>query len=81
MIETNYFQIEDLVVNAENDRHGILKNELEAVNWLLKNKRDAMRSLAKDIAEQKRIYEPPLIKKTGNKKYTVFDGNRRITCL
>lgn len=81
MIENNYVQIEDLIVNAENDRHGILKNEFEAVNWLLKNKKDAMRSLAKDIAEQKRVYEPPLIKKIGNGKYTVFDGNRRITCL
>lgn len=81
MIEHKEVLIDLLIVNPENDRHGILNSEKEAVEWLLKNKKDAMRALAKDIAEQGRLYEAPLIKSNGNGKFTVFDGNRRVTCL
>lgn len=39
-----------------------------------------MKNLAKDIVEQRRIYEPPLVRKEGE-KFTVYDGNRRVACL
>ena len=39
-----------------------------------------MRNLAKDIVEQGTIYEPPLVSPNGS-VFTVFDGNRRVTCL
>ncbi|MCX8509439.1 MAG: hypothetical protein ORN49_11280 [Rhodobacteraceae bacterium] len=36
--------------------------------------------LARDIAEQGTVYDPPLVKPIGG-KFIVFDGNRRTTCL
>jgi len=39
-----------------------------------------MLALARDIAEKKEIYEPPLVYHDGD-RYVVYDGNRRITCL
>jgi hypothetical protein len=73
--------IKNLVVNSENDRHGVLESEENAINWLLRNKTEKMRSLAKDIAISKKIYETPLVKDENKGKYTVYDGNRRVTCL
>jgi len=70
----------DLVVNRANDRHGELENETAAIAWLFNNREQHMRNLAKDIVQQGRIYEPPLVSPNGN-KYIVFDGNRRVTCL
>lgn len=71
----------NLIVNPENDRHGALETEEQAINWLLKNKTDKMRALAKDIAITGKIYETPLVKDEDKCKYIVYDGNRRITCL
>lgn len=81
MIENKNIPLSMLIVNPKNDRHGILTSEHEAVNWLLENKKDFMRALAKDIAQQKRVYEAPLVKPNENGKYIVFDGNRRVACL
>ena len=72
--------ISDLLVNRSNDRHGELENETAAIAWLFSEREQHMRNLAKDIAEQGRIFEPPLISPEGS-KFTVFDGNRRVTCL
>ena len=71
----------DLLVNPENDRHGALETEENAINWLLRNKTDKMRALAKDIAITGKIFETPLVKDEGKGKYVVYDGNRRIICL
>lgn len=71
----------DLIVNPENDRHGALETEENAINWLLRNKTDKMRALAKDIAITGKIFETPLVKDENKGKYIVYDGNRRITCL
>lgn len=72
--------ISDLLVNRANDRHGELENETAAIAWLFSEREQHMRNLAKDIVEQGGIYEPPLISPEGT-KFTVFDGNRRVTCL
>ena len=80
----NRFQlikIKNLIVNPENDRHGVLDTEENAINWLLTNKTDKMRALAKDIAINKKVFETPLIKDEDKEKYIVYDGNRRVTCL
>lgn len=71
----------DLIVNPENDRHGALETEENAINWLLRNKTDKMRALAKDIAITGKIFETTLVKDENKGKYIVYDGNRRITCL
>ncbi|MDE4133074.1 hypothetical protein PXK00_08125 [Phaeobacter sp. QD34_3] len=72
--------LNDLRVNRANDRHGELENETAAIAWLFNMREAHMRNLAKDIVEQGAIYEPPLVS-ADNGVFTVFDGNRRVTCL
>jgi hypothetical protein len=72
--------LSSLVVNRANDRHGELENETAAIAWLFNNREQHMRNLAKDIVETGEIYEAPLVSPNG-KKFIVFDGNRRVTCL
>ncbi|RMA41809.1 hypothetical protein [Rhodophyticola porphyridii] len=72
--------LSDLRVNRANDRHGELENETAAIAWLFNARETHMRNLAKDIVEQGTIYEPPLVS-PDNGVFTVFDGNRRVTCL
>lgn len=72
--------LEDLIVNRANDRHGELENETAAIAWLFNNREQHMRNLTKDLVSTGEVFEPPLVAPEG-KKYTVFDGNRRITCL
>lgn len=69
-----------LVVNRANDRHGELENETAAIAWLFNERETHMKNLAKDIVEQGEIYEHPLVSPE-KAKFTVFDGNRRVTCL
>jgi len=75
-----YVQIDSLVVNNANDRHGELENETAAIAWLFNNREQHMRNLAKDIVERGEIYEPPLAWSNGT-RFIVMDGNRRVTCL
>ncbi len=72
--------IENLSTNRANDRHGELENETAAIAWLFSNMSTQMRGLAKDIVNTGGIYEPPLVCPEGD-RFTVYDGNRRITCL
>jgi len=72
--------LKTLLVNSANDRHGELENETAAIAWLFTHHENAMRKLAKDLAETGEIYEPPLVWPDGA-NYIVFDGNRRVTCL
>ena len=69
-----------LVVNRANDRHGELENETAAIAWLFSNREQHMRNLARDLVEKGEVYEPPLVYREGS-QYTVYDGNRRVTCL
>jgi len=72
--------LDDLIVNPANDRHGELTSEQAAINWLLNHRAEHMRNLSKDIVREGKIYEPPLVHPDGD-SYTVYDGNRRVTCL
>nr|WP_198517402.1 hypothetical protein [Brucella intermedia] len=72
--------LENLVVNRANDRHGELENETAAIAWLFSNHSAHMRKLARDIVKASRLYEPPLVYPEGS-KFIVYDGNRRTTCL
>ncbi len=72
--------LEALLVNAANDRHGDLKAEEAAIVWLLKNKKEQMKNLARDIVERGEVYERPLVSPDGD-HFMVWDGNRRVTCL
>lgn len=71
---------DQLRLNPDNDRHGPLKDEASAIQWLLENRNSHMRALAEDLANTKRIYEPPLVRSDGG-AYVVFDGNRRMCCV
>ncbi|HXJ03299.1 MAG TPA: hypothetical protein VNH44_18920 [Micropepsaceae bacterium] len=75
-----HLSLDTLVVNRANDRHGELENETAAIAWLFNNHEMHMRNLAKDIAAQGQIFEAPLVHPE-NGYFTVFDGNRRVTCL
>jgi hypothetical protein len=72
--------LEKLQVNRSNDRHGELENETTAIAWLFTNHLSQMKKLARDIVESGELYEPPLVYPEGS-AFTVFDGNRRTTCL
>ena len=72
--------IKNLIVNPSNDRHGPKGSEDKAIQWLFDKRGAHMVSLAKDILEQERISDAPLVKQKGQ-KFIVFDGNRRVTCL
>src|SRR5689334_10493376 len=69
-----------LTLNPDNDRHGPLKDEATAIQWLLENRNAHMHALAEDLAKVKRLYEPPLVR-SDNGKYVIFDGNRRMCCI
>ncbi len=71
---------DQLRLNPDNDRHGPLKDEGSAIQWLLENRNSHMRALAEDLANTKRLYEPPLVRFDSG-KYVVFDGNRRMCCI
>lgn len=73
-------QLDKLVVNKDNDRHGHTSSEGEAIEWLFDNHGSQMIALAKDIAEFGRLFDPPLVKKIGD-QFVVYDGNRRVSCL
>jgi len=74
--------LQKLEVNPANDRHGDVGSEAAAIEWLLVNKTDKMRDLLEDIHERQGIVDEPLVmKKNGEDKYIVYDGNRRVTCL
>ena len=75
-----HIPLSNLLVNRANDRHGELENETAAIAWLFYHHEPHMRNLAKDIAEAGRLYETPLVYPEGD-GFTVFDGNRRVTCL
>lgn len=72
-------EINQLVVNPNNDRHGPQGNEQAAIDWLFETLGPKMIRLAEDIAFQGEVFDPPLVKKT-NGKYVVYDGNRRVAC-
>lgn len=72
--------VEDLRVNQANDRHGELENETAAIAELFRLHDTQMRNLATDIAAEGSIYDPPLVAEIQG-DLTVFDGNRRVTCL
>ncbi len=57
-----------------------MRDESASIQWLLENRTAHMRALAKDLAESKRLYERPLVRKDGD-IFVVFDGNRRTCCL
>ena len=72
--------LDSLVVNKDNDRHGHTETEEKAIAWLFERHGPQMLSLAKDIVENGRLFDAPLVKHVDG-KYVVYDGNRRITCL
>lgn len=68
------------MINPANDRHGELENETAAIAWLFAKRETHMKRLAADIANQKKLYELPLVFWNGA-RYVVYDGNRRTTAL
>lgn len=72
--------LSDLRVNKANDRHGDQGTEKAAIAWLFENKPVEMLNLIKDIADNKQLFDPPLVKQIGS-KFIVFDGNRRVASL
>lgn len=71
--------IADLRVNPANDRHGEVGGEDLAIAELFRLHDVQMQNLAKDIADQGAIYDPPLVMPS-NGEFIVFDGNRRVSC-
>lgn len=80
MMSYRLLSLTQLRIHRANDRHGELENETAAIAWLFANHENQMRNLAKDIVANSGIFEPPLVHKEGD-IYTVYDGNRRTSCL
>jgi hypothetical protein len=57
-----------------------LRDETSAIQWLLENRANHMRALAADLAQSKRLFAIPLVRREHD-NYTVFDGNRRTCCI
>ncbi|MES2728983.1 MAG: hypothetical protein V4621_02640 [Pseudomonadota bacterium] len=72
--------IASLMVNPDNDRHGVLDDEIEAMNWLLTDSSAKIKTLAKDIAEKGYVFAAPLVSKVDD-VWLMHDGNRRVTCV
>ncbi|MBN8871499.1 MAG: hypothetical protein J0H67_01570 [Rhodospirillales bacterium] len=72
--------LDDLIVNPANDRHGELENETAAIARLFALRESHMRNLTRDLVAQGEVFEPPLVYPEGD-KFVVADGNRRTTCL
>ncbi len=72
--------IDNLKVNRANDRHGELSSEQSGIEWLLKNRKNHMRNITKDLVASGEIYEPPLVRRESG-RYVVYDGNRRTTAM
>lgn len=77
---SEFLPIDLLRVNPANDRHGEVQDEDAAFAELFRLRGQHMRALARDLADQRRLYELPLVHERDG-VYLVFDGNRRITCL
>ncbi|TAL01547.1 MAG: hypothetical protein EPO08_09820 [Rhodospirillaceae bacterium] len=71
--------VADLRVNQANDRHGEVGSEDLAIAELFRLHDVQMRKLASDIIAEGAIYDAPLVMQSDD-GYTVFDGNRRVTC-
>lgn len=79
-MEIRPIKVSSLRLNPHNDRHGPLRDESAAIQWLLENRSAHMRALTKDLVTAKRLYERPLVR--GEKdQFVVFDGNRRTCCI
>lgn len=73
-------EVETLLVNQANDRHGEVGSEDLAIAELFRLHDAQMRNLAADIASVGAVYDPPLVMPFAD-RFVVFDGNRRVTCL
>lgn len=78
---TKIIAVDLLRINPSNDRHGEVSSEAEAMLLLLQTLPNQMRELAKDIAKTGQLFMFPLVRPDNNGHFTVFDGNRRLTCL
>lgn len=74
-------RLDQLLVNRANDRHGPLENETGAIAELFRTREIHMRALARDIVDEGGVYDPPLVFENVDRSFTVYDGNRRVTCL
>lgn len=79
-MKTITVELNDLVVNPDNDRHGPTGSEDSAIFWLLENRTSQMKAIAKSIAKHGRLLDFPLVVKNEG-KYIVKDGNRRVASM
>lgn len=69
-------------LNTENDRHGTLPSQVHCIRWMLDNLGDEIYRLAKDISlHGLSPLDNILVLPSDGGKYTVWEGNRRITAL
>lgn len=78
---TQMIHIDLLQVNPNNDRHGEVTNEANAIKTLLDSLPGKMKKLAKDIAQTGQLFMMPMVSPTTPPLHLVHDGNRRVTCL
>ncbi|MBI5178150.1 MAG: hypothetical protein HZA04_02715 [Nitrospinae bacterium] len=82
--ERKPIQLTQLLLDPQNARHGVKNSQPEIVEWMLKEIKDKIYSLAKDIVEHGMspidgVFVYPSEEDDGH--FIVAEGNRRITAL
>lgn len=72
-------KLAEIQVNKENFRHSPLKNELEAIHYLVSEDYESYLNLAKEIQKDCRTFTALLLEKNGNR--ILMDANRRVSVL
>jgi hypothetical protein len=75
--------IAKLVVNVKNPRYEETQNQQTAILELIKEQKDKIINLAKDIANERELNpsQLPIISPLGDGTYEVLEGNRRVVAL
>lgn len=77
--------IDALLLDLENPRHGVLKDQADAMREMIVDQGEKLVNLAKDIVNEEGVNPSDLTmvisEKIGSDKYVVVEGNRRLAAL
>ncbi len=72
-------RLDDIKINKENFRHPPLKNEMEAIHYLITEDYNSYLTLAKEMQKDCRTFNALILEK--NNEMILMDANRRISVL
>lgn len=78
--DTVFFNIDDLLLDEENYRFGVAKNQRECIELIYKDSPESFENLLNDLIANN-IGDYPLVYINSQNKNIVLDGNRRVSIL